>query len=351
VRLVIQYGALQRLLRLIGQQKDGYEVTDADIEAVLDEPEYPWILKRHEWVAKNLQGRETAFPLSELRRVFKSFFSDDGAQDFAGYFDRLLTNLKSARTRYEETLQLVEALGAIRSGDILARLEASVPKLPDVDGRVIVALEAHSNAYAHEGVTVISFSSLTMDEQGRVTMLGPCGERLRIENVIGHELHHVVFGSLMKHVDSPEDEAGWAGQLYKMYAGLLGEGLATYLFSEPGHEELDCWRPVAAGFARHLNDFGRLVVDAPSTNVDSLTTRAFGRFFEPEAPSLYPAVYVMGYEMCKIIESEFGRDRLVATMLDPMSFIELYQEAARLHGAPLVEPEAVSVLVNLGEER
>ena len=134
--------------------------------------------------------------------------------------------------------------------------------------------------------------------------LDPEVSRLKFENQVAHELHHIGLASV---------ESG-----YDQKIAVLPERARAAA-------EHARWDHDMANFNADLqsvNDFFLDILNGKFPNRDAVDAKA-GSFFGLQGPW-----YTVGYKMAVMVEKRFGRPALIQTMLDPRQLLVLYNQAA-----------------------
>jgi len=157
------------------------------------------------------------------------------------------------------------------------------------------------------------------------------------ENTMTHELHHVGYAAACADPASSGDEAADA---VRRWVGAFGEGLAmlaaaggpeVHPHASSPAEDRERWDRDVARFDADLKRVERFFLDILEGKLvtDAERLEAARSFYGVQGPW-----YTVGWKMAVVIERAFGRERLVATICDPVGFLELYNEAAA-EDAPL----------------
>jgi len=177
--------------------------------------------------------------------------------------------------------------------------------------------------------------------------------RVRLENTLAHELHHIGLASAC--AGAEEEASSEAVRTALLWASAFSEGVAV--LAAAGGPEV---HPHAVGTAQERErwdrDAGRVPEDLPRLEAFLLdvvdgrlaspdSVRAMGMsFFGYQGPW-----YTVGWTMAATIERAFGRERLVAGLCDTRRLFADYDAAARLIDAsgetlPRWSPELLAKL-------
>ena len=160
----------------------------------------------------------------------------------------------------------------------------------------------------------------------------------KLENTVAHELHHVGLQGTMNRLSSWKGESDTPRDLARTYIGAFGEGFAMLAAAGAPEVHPHAVSPEAER-ARWDEDMGRFAQNL--RGVDAMLQEvASGRLGPAAAQEKAAATfwgdaqgawYTVGHRMAVLIETTFGRGRLLACMEDLSLLLPTYNEAARLN--------------------
>jgi hypothetical protein len=164
--------------------------------------------------------------------------------------------------------------------------------------------------------------------------LDPTVSAPKFENTVAHELHHIGFSSVSARSDSilaalPDSvqrAAEWMpafGEGFAMLAAAGGPDIHPHAVSPP--DERARWDRDLANHNRDLRTVERFFLDVIARRLATPdTVRAVAAsFYGVQGPW-----YTVGWKMAVTIEKRFGRDELIACMVDPARLFARYNAAA-----------------------
>lgn len=239
-------------------------------------------------------------------------------------------------TLVRRTFELSKAVAAMQRVDVTdaaAQALRYLPRNARIAARLYPEIKPHTNSFV--------FSSDTIP--GIFLYVDPSQSPEVFRNTLTHELHHIGLATACRSVVDTTLKEPLATLVHRM--GGFGEGLAMLAAAgsanRNAHYESDSitrnrWdRDVANHEAnvRLLEKFFLDVTEGRVTSPDSVNVLA-GQFYGVQGPW-----YTVGWKMAAVIETVFGRERLIGVMCDPRSMLKLYNEAApawnRSHGESL----------------
>jgi hypothetical protein len=168
--------------------------------------------------------------------------------------------------------------------------------------------------------------------------LDPEVSRLKFENTVAHELHHIGFASLSDQMD--QDLQSYPANVHSAleWMGAFGEGFAMLAAAggpdaDPHAvstaEERAIWERDLANFNRDLKELESFFLDViqgrfPSK--DEERKKAFSFFGEAQGPW-----YTVGWRMAQMVEKRYGRVVLLECMTHPQELLRAYNQVAAEH--------------------
>lgn len=257
--------------------------------------------------------------LKEREQAMKRPFEDPSFRAFVQSAD-LLRGASALR----------ETLGRWRSADLRAsarRVSAYLPEGASIRATVYFVIKPRTNSFVFD-----------LGRDPAVFMyVNPAVAPGKLENTVAHELHHVGLHGVLNRRCTWKGGAGAPVELARTYLGAFGEGFA--MLAAAGGPDV---HPHAASpeteRARWDRDLGRFAPDLRA--VDAFLREVASGRLGPEAAEkkamatfwgeAQGAWYTVGYRMAVLIETTFGRARLLACMEDLALLLPTYNEAVRL---------------------
>jgi hypothetical protein len=246
-------------------------------------------------------------------------FEDQAFQDF----------LRSDSVRNQASA-LRETLGRWRAVDLQASARKVSAYLPDgarIRASVYFVIKPKTNSFVFD-----------LDKDPAVFMyLNPKVAPEKLENTVAHELHHVGLHGVLNRRGPWKEGPESPRSLARTYVGAFGEGFAM-LAAAGGPEvhphaaspaaERARWDKDMAHFAKDLREVDGFLqaVAAGRLGAEAAQKQAMATFWG----DAQGAWYTVGYRMAVLIETTFGRPRLLACMEDLSLLLPTYNEAARL---------------------
>jgi len=167
--------------------------------------------------------------------------------------------------------------------------------------------------------------------------LDPAIDQRQFENTVAHELHHIGYSSVSKPWEDkiaklPPNErtaVEWIsafGEGFAMLAAAGGPDVHPHETSKP--EDRARWDRDMGRFNEDLKDVERFFMDVLQGRLkaeEEIRKRGY-TFMGVQGPW-----YTVGYKMSVMVERRFGRQTLIACMLDPRLLLSKYNEAAAEH--------------------
>lgn len=208
-----------------------------------------------------------------------------------------------------------------------ARALAYLPSGTRISAKVFPMIKPHPNSFVYElGTDPTEF--LCIDPE----MTGP-----EFENLVAHEMHHVGYASLDSQVEAAAADLPPRARTAVQWIGGFGEGLA--MLAAAGGPDVHPhaaspadvrarWDRDMGGFNTDLGAVERFLLDILQGRLktEAEIGEKGSKFFGTQGPW-----YTVGYRMAVTVERTFGKDRLVADMLDPRLLLRDYNLAATDH--------------------
>lgn len=178
--------------------------------------------------------------------------------------------------------------------------------------------------------------------------LDPAISAAAFENTLAHEFHHIGLGSACAPEPQGPDDLDANVRAAVQWMGAFGEGRAVlaaaggpdvHPHATSSAAERAVWErdfALVAADMRRLETFFLDVAAGRLADEDAQRRRGMSFIATDDVPQ--GAFYTVGYLMARTVETELGRDRLVASLCDAPGFLADYQRAARRqneHGARL----------------
>ena len=156
----------------------------------------------------------------------------------------------------------------------------------------------------------------------------------QFENTVGHELHHIGLASLADDMEAVLDSLPPGARTAAEWMGAFGEGMAMLAAAggpdvhphlHSSSEDRARWDRDVAGFSRDLRSVERFfldVIDGRLDAEDEIRQKGFSFF------GVQGAWYTVGWKMAATVEQCYGREALIACMLDPRRLLATYNGAA-----------------------
>lgn len=289
----------EAVLAILSARQQGREPSEAQWQALFSSEGY-----------RRLKAREAA-----IKRPFgDSFFRE---------FVQSADLLKGAPA-------LRETLAHWRSVDLQASARKVLAYLPAgarIRATVYFVIKPQTNSFVFD-----------LDRDPAVFMyLDPAVEPQKLENTVAHELHHVGLQNVLNRRSAWKGGEGTPRDLARSYVGAFGEGFAMLAAAggpdvhphavSPADRRTQ-WDKDMGRFAEDLQEVDAFLLDVATGRLPPAAAqeKAMATFWGRQG-----AWYTVGYRMARLIETSFGRERLLACMEDLSKLLSTYNEAARRH--------------------
>lgn len=205
-----------------------------------------------------------------------------------------------------------------------ARAQAYLPAGTPIRARIYPVIKPRANSFVFE----------TDTDPAIFLYLDPKVSDAQFENTLAHELHHIGYASACR-----EKRQG-----VRAYMGTFAEGRAVLAAAGAADVHPHATSP-AAERAVWERDYAKVAEDMHRLEAYFVAIMD-GKLSEEEADRQWlqfvstddvpqGAFYTVGYLMAKTIEEQLDRERLVASLCDPVQFVFDYNDAVRLSGEQL----------------
>jgi len=220
----------------------------------------------------------------------------------------------------------------------------------------------HANVYPVIKPRTNSFVFEPRSNPAIFLFLDPAVSPAKLDNILRHELHHIGVGSVCpgevqdSTLPHPVRNAlSWMGGFAEgraMLAATGGPSIHPHQTSDSAERAI--WNRDFAYIDRDLHRleaFFFALLDERLTEADQ--SREGMRFISTDSVPQGP-FYTVGWLMAATVERQFGRQRLVATLCDPLGFLSDYNAAAAMQSrttASRLPAWSDSLLARLGASR
>lgn len=303
VQLTLDTSEADEVLAILALRNQGKPVADSEWQKLFATAPYQRLKQREKAIGESFHDPTRAFTDDD----FKRFVLSDDLLPRAAALSSTLDRWKKADLRED-------------AGRVLTYLPADAT----LRAKVYPVIKPQSNSFVWD---------LSSDPT-IFLYLDPEVSREKFENNVTHELHHIGLGSvgpiydgkiaaLHEPAHTAADGMGAFGEGMAMLAAAGGPDVDPHAASSP--QEHARWEHDMAGFNDDLQTVNRFFLDILSAKFasrDAMEEKG-GSFFGVQGPW-----YTVGYKMSVMVEKRFGRQALIATMLDPRCLLVLYNRAA-----------------------
>ena len=258
---------------------------------------------------RRLQQRERSLNRSLDDTAFRAFLSSD----------TLLVRLPALH-RTLDAWRMLDPSSAAR------RAFAYLPANATIRARIYPVIKPRTNSFVFE----------TQTNPAIFLYLDPRIDAAQFENTLAHELHHIGVGSVCAQAKTADTTNARVHTVIDWMSGFAEGRAVLAAAGRPDrhpHEtskapERAVWdrdiRNVATDMRRMERFFGA-VLDSSLTDAE-VTRRGFV-FVNTDSVPQGP-FYTLGWLMSVTVERQYGRERLVASLCDPLMFLSDYNRAA-----------------------
>ena len=292
VRLVTdQADAVLRLVEL------GDRATGADWQRLFESEGY-----------RRLKQREASLNRAFTDESFRAFVKDSSLQ--------------------RRAVRLAQALASWRtvSMDGAARLAfAYLPDHAQIRATIYPSIKPRTNTFVFEPRTnpAIFF------------YLDPEISAAQFQNTLAHELHHLGTGAVCSASSERPLVEQWMGGFSEGRAVLAAAGNPeVHPHQHSSADERAVWDRDYAKVADDIDRLENFFSDLLENKLTDAQQNERGFQFISTDSVPQGAFYTVGYHMARAVEKQLGRDRLVASLCDPRTFVHDYQRVAIKHDLP-----------------
>ncbi|HYX52979.1 MAG TPA: DUF5700 domain-containing putative Zn-dependent protease [Candidatus Limnocylindrales bacterium] len=294
----------EAVLSIVGKQEAGGTPNDEDWQRLFTSEGY-----------RRLQKREAAI---------KHPFTDDDFRKFV-----LSGDLQARADKLRETVDSWKDLDVSHAAALAL---AYLPENASIHAAIYPSIKPNDNSFVFE----------IGSDPAIFIYLNPEMSREELENTLAQELHHIGFGTTCPPAEVKADSAKQSApvQIVRKWAGAFGEGFAVLAaaggpdnhpmeaYPQEKHEKWDLDMGRFYQNRIELDDFFMKILKGELSG-DKADAQAMNYFGE-RGPW-----YTVGYRMGTVIESAFGRQRLINSACDG-SFLAAFNEAtaSQTRGAP-----------------
>lgn len=296
VELRLDTSEAEAVLRIVVKRQAGQVISDSDWQRLFDSEPY-----------RRLKQRE-----AEMQRSF----TDEAFRELV-----LSDDLK------RRAAEMQRSLDEWRARDLQAgarRVLAYLPPEARIRATVYPVIKPQTNSFVY-------------DVRGNPAIflyLDPEQTPAKFENTVAHELHHIGFASVSNQSDSISSQLSGGARSAVEWMGAFGEGFAmlaaaggpdAHPHAVSPAEERARWDRDMANFNQDLRKLEELfldIIEGRLTNENEMRQRGLS-FFGVQGPW-----YTVGYRMAVVVERRYGRDALIACMVDPRQLLARYNAAA-----------------------
>ena len=328
IQLTLDASEAEQVIAILALRQNGKAVDNSQWATLFSTEPYQRLKKREASIAERYHIPSLAFTDEEFK---KFVLSDD---------------LLKKAPELQATLDRWKKADLYHSAE---RVLAYLPHTAVLRAKVYPMIKPRENSFVFEAST----------DPAIMLYLDPEVSAAKFENTVAHELHHIGIGSVQSDYDKKIAELSKQARAAATWMGAFSEGEA--MLAAAGGPDVDphaastskehaLWDHDMANFnddLRSVNAFFLAVVTGRLASEDSIEQRG-GNFYGRQGPW-----YTVGYKMAVMVEKRFGRDSLIASMLDPRRLLLLYNKAAAEQNAtnsPQLPLWSEEVLKQVGAE-
>jgi hypothetical protein len=287
----------EAVLALLAKKRSGEAIIDEDWRRIFSSEGYIRLKKRELFMRRSFEDSD-----------FKAFVLSD---QLSAQAQTLAATLKQWRH--------VDPSRAAR------RALAYLPKNATIQAKIYPVIKPRPNSFVFDLET----------DPAIFLYLDPAVNPAKLENTLAHELHHIGYGTVCPTKKTNEEIARQPknmqtvltymrafGEGFAMLAAAGGSGIHPHAVSDP--KDRARWDRDVANFDADLRNVEKFFLDVLANRLsDQQIGETIAPFYGEQG-----AWYTVGWRMSVLIEKEFGRPRLVASMCDPRELLLTYNTAA-----------------------
>lgn len=217
------------------------------------------------------------------------------------------------------------ALGRISGVSIEQLIIRHLPGNPSVNCRVIFVPGADLTLAAQDDILAVNVFALEM--RGTKLFLGD----FPLLSLLANRIHQLCSEKLAPVLPANSSARAVGNVLHS----FLKEGSATLFFTMPVSGPVySLWQKCEQQRDLDIEMLRNFLGAAGGDKAPSALTREMDQAFALTGAAALAARYPLGTWMCQVIESAFGRPRLVALLEHPEDFVNVFEQARNKFGLP-----------------
>jgi hypothetical protein len=286
------------VLNILEKRAAGREITESDWKRVFDSEGYVRLKKRELSMSRPFEDA-----------AFREFVMSD--------------DLLKRREALTETLARWKSIDPASAGN---KALAYLPRDASITAKIYPVIKPRDNSFVFEVNT----------DPAIFLYLDPAVDADKFENTLAHELHHIGFGGgcpapdvKAKREKLPEgvrDAIKWTGAFGEGLAMLAAAGAPNiHPHAVSDEKERAEWDASMINFDADLKKVEAFLLDvAEGRSKGDDQNKAGFEFFGVQGPW-----YTVGWKMASVIETVYGRERLVESFCDESRLLKTYNSAAK----------------------
>ncbi len=288
----------EAVLTILEKHAAAAEITEADWKRLFDSEGYVRLKKRELSMSRPFEDAD-----------FREFVMSD--------------DLLKRREALTETLARWKSIDPASAGN---KALAYLPRDSGITAKIYPVIKPRDNSFVFEVKT----------DPAIFLYLDPAVDADKFENTLAHELHHIGFGGgcPAPEVKAKRERLSQGVRDALKWTGAFGEGLAMLAaagapnihphFVSDAKERAE-WDASMINFDADLRKVEAFLLDVAEGKLKGDEQNKAGfEFFGVQGPW-----YTVGWKMASVIETVYGRERLVESFCDESRLLKTYNSAAR----------------------
>lgn len=297
IRVSLVADQAEAVLIVLVKREGGETITDDDWKRIFNSEGYVRLRKRELSMSRPFEDAD-----------FREFVMSD--------------DLLKRRVALAETLARWKSIDPASAG---TKALAYLPRDASINAKIYPVIKPRENSFVFEVKT----------DPAIFLYLDPAVDANKFENTLAHELHHIGFGGgcpapdvKAKREKMPEgvrDALKWTGAFGEGLAMLAAAGAPNiHPHAVSGAKERAEWDASMLNFDADLKKVEAFLLQvADGRSKGDEQNKAGFEFFGVQGPW-----YTVGWKMASVIESVYGRERLVESFCDESRLLKTYNSAA-----------------------